>query len=99
MALSSAVDLRLLDFFVPETIAAFQEFFTFDVDDPADPGTYIPMRDVAFTWDESTGLATDPVMCQKSANPKHEQFRDLGGWHGRSSPITSHTLTEIRSGP
>jgi uncharacterized protein (DUF2062 family) len=40
-----------------------------------------------------------PVMCQKSANPKHEQFWDLGGWHRRASWHTSHTLTEIRWGP
>jgi hypothetical protein len=45
------------------------------------------------------GETRDPVMYHYSADPKHEQFRLLGGWQRRRSRPTSDTLTDVRSGP
>jgi hypothetical protein len=40
-------------------------------------------------------VCENPVLCEKSAEQKREQFRNLGSWHGRRSRPTSDTLTGV----
>jgi hypothetical protein len=47
--------LTLKDFFIPDTSVIFNEFESFAIEDPANPGSFAATQDVPLIWDRTTG--------------------------------------------
>jgi hypothetical protein len=78
--------VTLEDFFIPQTNAIFGEFFWFQLEDPNNPGSFVPTRDLQLEWDLTTGVLAS------------ETFRTEMNFAGGSNPTSYFDLTLTTAG-
>jgi hypothetical protein len=78
--------VTLNDFSIPQTNAIGGEFYSFRLEDPNNPGSFVPTRDLQLEWDIPTGVMAS------------ETFRAEMNYHGGSDPTSYFDLTLTTEG-
>ena len=77
----SLTPLTLIDFVIPATASVFGEFFSFQFEDPDNPGFFTLMQDISLTWDIDSGaVVSDPFRVKLTFNSfgfQLDSFYDL----------------------
>jgi energy-converting hydrogenase Eha subunit E len=53
--------VTFLDFFIPQTTSILNEFFDFELEDPDNPGSFVPTRDLHLDWSLASGDLTSEI--------------------------------------